>query len=78
LEQYLHHYVNHMQNNWAALLPVTHFVYNITLPKNLKMSPFKINYGYALKILLTLRQAQKKQVNIKKNRQTHKIILRFI
>ena len=30
LEQYLRHYVNYTQNNWAALLPVAQFAYNTT------------------------------------------------
>ena len=41
------------------LLPITQFVYNTTLQKGLEMLPFKVNYGYKLKILFTLRQAKK-------------------
>ena len=28
LKQYLRQYINYIQNNWAALLPVTQFAYN--------------------------------------------------
>ena len=31
LEQYLKHYINYIQNNWASLLPTVQFVYNIIL-----------------------------------------------
>ena len=41
------------------LLLVTQFVYNATPQKGLGMSPFKVNYGYELKTLLTPRQAKK-------------------
>ena len=41
------------------LLPVTQFAYNTTLQEGLRTSLFKINYGYKLKTLLTLRQAKK-------------------
>ncbi len=50
---------SHAQNNWVALLPVIQFVYNAIPQKGLKMSPFKANYGYALRISLILRQAKK-------------------
>ena len=30
LEQYLKHYVNYIQNNWALLLLVIQFAYNAT------------------------------------------------
>ena len=41
------------------LLLVTQFAYNAILQEGLGTSLFKINYGYKLKILLTLRQAKK-------------------
>ena len=31
LEQYLKHYINYIQNNWALLLPVIQFTYNAIL-----------------------------------------------
>ena len=31
LEQYLRHYINHIQNNWALLLLAVQFAYNTTL-----------------------------------------------
>ena len=31
LEQYLKHYINYIQNNWALLLLVIQFAYNTTL-----------------------------------------------
>ena len=59
LEQYLRHYVNYAQNNWAALLPVAQFAYNATPQEGLGTSPFKANYGYEPKTSLTPRQAKK-------------------
>ena len=41
------------------LLLVIQFIYNITLQKGLGILPFKANYSYKLKILLTPRQAKK-------------------
>ena len=66
LEQYLQHYVNYAQNNWSVLLPVTQFVYNATPQKEINMSLFKVNYGYDLVTLLTLRQVKKLSETIKK------------
>ena len=31
LKQYLKHYINYIQNNWALLLPAVQFIYNATL-----------------------------------------------
>jgi hypothetical protein len=59
LEQYLKHYINYTQNNWAALLPVIQFTYNATLQKGLGTSLFKANYSYKSKISLTPQQAKK-------------------
>ena len=53
LEQYLKHYINYIQNNWVLLLPIIQFAYNATLQEGLGTSPFKINYRYKLKILLS-------------------------
>jgi len=55
LEQYLQHYVNYAQNNWSEILPVVQFVYNATPQEGIKMSPFKANYGYAFRTLLSLK-----------------------
>ena len=41
------------------LLPVIQFAYNTTLQEGLGMSPFKTNYSYKPKTLLTPRQAKK-------------------
>ena len=30
LKQYLRHYINYIQNNWALLLPAAQFAYNAT------------------------------------------------
>ena len=54
LEQYLKHYINYIQNNWVLLLPAAQFTYNIILQEGINMSLFKVNYGYKLKILLSL------------------------
>jgi len=42
-----------------VLLPVTQFIYNATPQKGIRMSLFKINYGYALRTSLSLKQAKK-------------------
>ena len=31
LKQYLRHYINYIQNNWALLLPTVQFAYNAIL-----------------------------------------------
>src|SRR6266702_1672608 len=59
LKQYLQHYINYAQNNWLVLLLVAQFVYNVTPQKGIRMSPFKVNYRYILRTLLTLRQVKK-------------------
>ena len=53
LEQYLRYYINHVQNNWALLLLVIQFIYNIILQEGIGMLLFKANYGYKLKTLLS-------------------------
>ena len=41
------------------LLPVAQFAYNITPQEGIRMSLFKVNYGYDPVTSLTLRQAKK-------------------
>ena len=41
------------------MLPIIQFIYNATPQEGVKMSPFKANYSYTLRTLLTLRQAKK-------------------
>ena len=38
-------------------------MYNVTPQEGIKMSPFKANYRYTLRILLTLRQVKKTNGN---------------
>ena len=59
MEQYLRHYINYAQNNWAVLLPVAQFAYNATPQEELGMSPFKATYGCEPRTSLTPRQAKK-------------------
>ena len=40
-------------------MPVAQFTYNATPQKKIKMSLFETNYGYALRTLLSPRQAKK-------------------
>jgi len=54
LEQYLRHYINYTQNNWALLLLIAQFIYNVTPQEGIGTSLFKANYGYKLTILLIL------------------------
>jgi len=42
-----------------VILPVAQFAYNATPQKGIKISPFKTNYGYALRTLLLLKQIKK-------------------
>ena len=51
LEQYLRHYVNYQQDNWAGLLPIAQFAYNNAMHATTKESPFFANYGYNPSIL---------------------------
>lgn len=46
LEQYLRHYVDYKQANWAMLLPIAQFTYNTTCTSTTRVSPFYANYGY--------------------------------
>ena len=47
------------------MLLIAQFAYNATLQKGIGMLPFKVNYGYKLRTLLTLKEAKKRCVNIK-------------
>jgi hypothetical protein len=46
LEQYLRHYVNYQQDDWAGLLPLAQFAYNNAMHATTKETPFFANYGY--------------------------------
>ena len=46
LEQYLRMYCNHLQNNWADLLPMASFAYNNRILASTGHNPFFLNYGY--------------------------------
>jgi len=46
LEQYLHFWTNHKQNNWMTYLPVAEFVHNTWYNVTTKMSPFCLLMGY--------------------------------
>jgi hypothetical protein len=48
-----------------VLLPITQFIYNTTLQKELETLLFKVNYSYKLKILLTPRQVKKISKSVK-------------
>lgn len=45
LEQYLRHYVNYQQDNWAKLLPTAQFAYNNAMHATTQETPFFANYG---------------------------------
>jgi pyruvate-formate lyase-activating enzyme len=40
-------------------LPITQFIYNATPQEGIDILPFKANYGYKLKTLLSPKQAKK-------------------
>lgn len=46
LEQYLRSYVNHQQDDWVEWLPLAQWAYNSSEIDNMKMSPFRANYGF--------------------------------
>jgi hypothetical protein len=46
LEQYLRHYVNFQQDDWAGLLPMAQFAYNNAMHATTKETPFFANYGF--------------------------------
>lgn len=49
LEQYLQSYVNYQQDNWALLLPLAEFVYNVSSHSSTGRSPFEVIYGCILR-----------------------------
>jgi len=57
-----------------VLLPITQFAYNATPQEEIKMSSFETNYGYALRTLLSPKQA-KKSSKIGKERAKKLIVL---
>ena len=46
LEQYLRSYVNYQQDDWVEWLPLAQWAYNSSEIDNMKMSPFRANYGF--------------------------------
>jgi hypothetical protein len=46
IEQYLRHYINYRQNNWAEFLPMAQFAYNNAMHSTIHETPFFANYGY--------------------------------
>ena len=44
LEQYLHCYVNELQDDWARLLSSAEFTYNSAAHEGTKTSPFYLEY----------------------------------
>ncbi|KAG5730221.1 hypothetical protein E4T56_gene11659 [Termitomyces sp. T112] len=46
LEQYLRLYINYLQNDWHAELPLAEFTYNNTPHSATRVSPFYANKGY--------------------------------
>jgi hypothetical protein len=46
LEQYLHIYVDYLQDNWAPLLPLAEFAYNNAEHSAMKLTPFFANKGF--------------------------------
>mgnify|MGYP002717984364 FL=1 len=53
IEQYLRHYVNYQQDDWADLLPMAQFSYNNANHSTIGVSPFYANYGYHPRFLET-------------------------
>ena len=45
-EEYIRHYANYQQDNWARLLPTAQMAYNSTTISTTGISPFYANYGY--------------------------------
>ena len=46
VETYLHFFINHQQDNWAAYLPITQFTHNNWRSKTMKETPFFFLMGY--------------------------------
>ena len=59
-----------MQNNWTLLLPATQFIYNAILQEGIGILLFKANYGYKLKISLSLQQVKKSSKTVKERVET--------
>ncbi|KAG5715266.1 hypothetical protein E4T56_gene2989 [Termitomyces sp. T112] len=55
LEQYLRLYINYLQNDWRAELPLTEFTYNNTPHSTTRVSPFYANKGYNPRLTLSLK-----------------------
>ncbi|CAJ0936995.1 unnamed protein product [Ranitomeya imitator] len=51
LEQYLHCFICHLQDDWVDLLPLAEFSYNNSRSASTKQSPFYANLGYHPNIL---------------------------
>jgi len=45
LEDFLRHFVDPHQSNWASLLPMAEFAFNNTYHESIKTTPFRLNYG---------------------------------
>ena len=54
LEQYLRHYVNNTQNNWAQLLPMAQLAINNGYQQTIGMSPAMANFGKEMNTFATL------------------------
>ena len=50
IEAYLRAFVNYKKDNWARLLPMAEFAYNNMKHASIEYTPFKLNYGYHLRI----------------------------
>ncbi len=50
IEEYLRAFVNWEQNDSARLLPIAEFAYNNTNNTSTGHTPFKLNFGYYLKV----------------------------
>ena len=46
VEQYLRHYINHAQDNWAELLPMAQLALNSRMSQPTGVSPFKAVFGH--------------------------------
>jgi hypothetical protein len=54
LETYLRCYINYQQDDWADFLPLAEFAYNNNVSSATQVSPFFANYGYHLRISISL------------------------
>ena len=50
LEQYIRHYVNHDQDNWANLLPMAQMAYNTSKHSTTGVTPYFANYGREMRL----------------------------